>query len=247
MARTKYSTREVAALGAAAFRGFGWVSRATADSTGDTATTARVWAVLESGASLTVTPADREFADAALAWARTLTKPGWDDSLRRAAMFPTVFGGGVSVAAAIPAMYRRKLDRDAADVAAAASSPSKWMGAVGGTLTLSATVTDSKPFAGMYGPRRCVTMRDADGNEFVWWASEAKAPAVGSTFEGLVVVKKFGEFRGVKSTTVVPAPKGKSRARKARTSWEEAARPASPADADAAAEWAVDAAMAGAA
>jgi hypothetical protein len=245
MAPTKYSTREVAALGAAAFREFGWVSRATAESTGAVATTARVWAALEGRGSLTVTPEDRDFADAALGWARGLSKPGWDSSMQRAASFATAFGGGVSVAAAIPAMYRRKLDRDAENAATAAASPSKWMGTVGGTLMLSATVTDSKPFSGMYGPRRCVTMRDAEGNEFTWWASEAKAPQVGSTFDGLVVVKKFGEFRGIKNTTVVPAPKGKSRARKARTSWEEAVRPVSPADADAAAEWAIDAAMAG--
>lgn len=70
---------------------------------------------------------------------------------------------------------------------------------------IAATVTFVREFGDeddLYGTRTLVKFRDAEGNVFEWWSSQAWDEPIGTEVLITGTVKKHGEYNGVKSTTL---------------------------------------------
>jgi len=110
------------------------------------------------------------------------------------------------LASVIP--FVQRAEARAAELALASVS-SDHIGEAGQRLDATVTVTAAFLRDGMFGAQTLVKLATEDGARLTWWASGvAAAPGGGSLkagttkFHATFTVKKHGEFRGVKETTV---------------------------------------------
>lgn len=107
------------------------------------------------------------------------------------------------VASLIPT-YRRYLGYEIERKARAANSVSTCVGSIGERIQFEATVTNINDRDSDFGATHIHSLLDSDGNVYVWFASRERLN-VGSKYAFKATVKKHGEFRGIKQTTITRA------------------------------------------
>jgi len=199
---------------------YGWVSGGEAFENGTMSTANRVRTATPD--SEVASPLLREIQDA-LAWVRNQEgKNGYILNLQTT--LEAIGEGKVSDKAlglivSILPVYRKQVERDAKNAEENANKPeSNWVGEVGKRDTFTLTCEDIRETNGNFGLTYLHKFADADGNELVWfatsgactnrvkgmtgWGEPVPMYEVGKTYTVKATVKKHGEFRERKSTTI---------------------------------------------
>ena len=199
---------------------YGWVSGGEAFENGTMSTANRVRTAEPNGEASS--PLLREIQDA-LAWVRNQEgKNGYILNLQTT--LEAIGEGKVSDKAlglivSILPVYRKQVERDAKNAEENANKPeSNWVGEVGKRDTFTLTCEDIREMDGAFGQSYLHKFADADGNELVWfatsgactnrvkgmtgWGEPVPMYEVGKTYTVKATVKKHGEFRERKSTTI---------------------------------------------
>lgn len=158
-----------------------------------------------------VTDSDYEAARAALEWAPELWTPTAD-------YVPTDYGVNMEAAlssglvshktaglvASLVAAHQRHLERLLErKLREEVGRGSEHVGAVGQRVKIPAlTVTDVKSFENEWGETQLIKMLTDDGNLLAWWYGGMDEFHVGGRYGGACTIKKHGEFKGKKETTV---------------------------------------------
>ena len=198
----------------------GWVSGGEAFENGTMSTANRVRTATPD--SEVDSPLLAEIGDA-LAWVRSQEpKNGYILSLQNA--LGTIGTGKVTdkslgLIVSILPTYRKQIERDAKAIAENTNRPeSNWVGEVGEREAFTLTCEDIREINGNFGLTYLHKFADADGNELVWfatsgactnrvkgmtgWGEPVPMYEVGKTYTVKATVKKHGEFRERKSTTI---------------------------------------------
>lgn len=210
-----------------AIRTYGWVSRTRARDMMDVTATANEFWHLERlshpresederlaenfkakyGYAPIPTDADRELAQAAIAWALALEERGdlndYLHNLLVVARTNVVDFKVTGLAASMIPAYQRATDQLAQREAAAKRAPSQHFGTVGKrevfTLTLVRLIITG---GGMYGPSYLHIFEDTSGNRAKWFASSDSGMLEGETYEVKATVKQHGDYQGQQETVL---------------------------------------------
>lgn len=184
----------------------------------------RVWGKSRPSGNDATTDADREKAAKIVAWAKAdlVGKPGLSDYEHNLAVVTDagfVSTGVSGLAASMPVAYDRAMVRKLGEV----EGPGEWFGTPKKRADFVLTVLRQNTSEGFYGTTWIFGMRDADGNDAVWFASSppkltppkgmtdcaelhdwhaAHLVEVGKTYKVKATVKSHGEFRGRKQTVL---------------------------------------------
>ena len=109
--------------------------------------------------------------------------------------------------ASILGNYLREVGEAEKKAKAATKTPSKFMGQIGEKVEFIGTVVNTKQFDGTYGVTTLIAFEDAEGNEYVWWASGAHDIEKGSKFVVKATVKKheISRYNNQQQTTITRA------------------------------------------
>ena len=207
--------REIKSLVAksrAIIRHCGWVSRREAQEEYGKVATADIYlADGKEARAAEVTAEDREVAEKAVAWAAALPTDSGDylNNLRVLATVGVVRSQHIGLAVSLIRAYQRELDRVADDARRAAGSTSTHVGDIGQRIerelkAVSFREMGKNPYG--EGVRVMVKFTDDEGNVYVWWTTDTTAAYDELDNDKAVqvraTVKKHGEFRGEKQTTL---------------------------------------------
>ena len=108
----------------------------------------------------------------------------------------------IGFAASVIGFVQRYEARKAEDAVRAEASTSEHVGEAGDRLDAIVTVTGTFLREGFYGATTLVKLITETGSRLTWWASGERKIKVGGRFIATFTVKKHGEYKGVKDTTV---------------------------------------------
>lgn len=186
----------------------GWLSRSKAyhsreESTADLSLHAYRQGCFRLDQDRTVTPVPSKEVKDAIEWAAGIEDPD-NDYLHNISVIANseyIKPSHIGYAASILPAYRRHVAN-----AAARNTDSDWIGEEGERVEREVVLKDVKEFPDSWNPgciRRMYKMVDADQNILVWWTGSAKlANKKGERFVMRGTVKKHGDFKGTKQTTV---------------------------------------------
>jgi len=148
--------------------------------------------------TLKLTDADKRTARKARAWAELQQGSEYATKIAEIAHEDnrTICDRELGLACSIVGCWLRDEARRAAD-AARAANPGEHIGTVGERVEFTATFVMAREtrFSTMY-------KFDCNGSEVVWFTSSCPGFVRGTTYKLVGTVKKHGEFRGAKNTTV---------------------------------------------
>jgi len=160
-----------------------------------------------------ITEEDKALALDALEWAKNVEViSDFLHNVKAIASADSIKPKRLGFAVSIIAAFQRSLEKEEERVAKAAEreaakkeaqANSDHVGQVGDKLELEVTVTGRNGFEGRFGWTTIVSMKDATGNVFKWFASNCpEAVKAGDTIKIKGTVKGHGEFRDIKETTL---------------------------------------------
>ncbi len=214
-----YTPAEVLAWAASSVRLTGWISRGTsraAADAGDYTVKATADHVIRLIGPLPLfrderarveaerikfepTSADIARANAALTWAQGLAPTSdYEQNLSLVARQEHIDTSHIGILASAISAHARVLGR-VLEQSARATSTSMHRGTVGDKLALTLTVERCSSFDTDYGRTHINTMRDTQGNAYIWRTSTVALTA-GDRIECMGTVKKHSEFRGEPQT-----------------------------------------------
>jgi len=199
-------------------REFGYVTRGTARNTGAYATADMAWSAIfaagkpdrnEKGEPIAPNADDYAEAQRMVAVTREVlnAKPShrrsdYEHNLLIAVSDDMVTNKRIGFVASVIGFVQRHEARQAEDARAATENTSEHVGCAGDRLDAVVTVTGTMLRDGDYGCTTLVKLITEEGNRLTWWASGERKLAVGAKLIATFTVKKHGEFKGVKDTTI---------------------------------------------
>lgn len=209
---------EVLATTSAIIRKEGWVSGKMASETGGIATSHRVYDYLwpRSAESadwrhgIEVTDGDKAIAVRAVEHTKAIsdaeTQNSYHYNIREIARIGRTNIKQLGFACSILTFYSRTV-RETVD-ANTDGKLNEHVGPVGTKINTVATVLTIRYVEGQFGSTAVVNLEDAQGRRLTWFSSSKPAAlddAEGKSFRITGTIKKLGEFRGTKQTTITRA------------------------------------------
>jgi len=199
----------------------GWMSRGQSRNTGVAATADGVWSWLnppthpqalrhweKAFGNLEISEADRAKAQKVIEWSEEL---GGDDpndlgdylfNLRQSFRLAAVGDRQMGIVASAVSTYERAMEKEIKRRQfAKLGENSDHMGQPKDRLDLTVTILSVFDHDGYYGVSHIHKMVTDEGNVVTWFASKERLD-VGATYKGKATVKKHGEYKGTKETTV---------------------------------------------
>lgn len=159
-----------------------------------------------------ISESDYDAARAALEWAPALWTPTdsftpSDYGINMQSAVGDGLDGLVSyrsagLAASLIAAYQKHLDQLHQRELEKLHGASKHIGTVGAREDVTVTIADIREFDNEWGRTRLIKMVTDEGNVLKWWYGGQDDYEVGDRYSGTCGIKKHGEFRGEKETTV---------------------------------------------
>lgn len=146
------------------------------------------------------TPEDIEQGRAALAWARSLTPASdYENNLVLVTTQPCVKSKHKGILASVVPAHTRVLSQNMAQKHATTGNESQHVGKIGERLSLSLEVQGVHSLETEYGPLHIISMRDPNGNRFIWKTGSVLLKP-GERVHGQGTVKQHDEYRGEHQT-----------------------------------------------
>jgi len=214
-----YSIIEFLTIVRTVMREAGWMSRGAARNSydGRQATADIAWSIITPAYSpkdredkvkwmAKVTDADREFAQAALAFAPSLWEGKEDVSdyifNMQGALSNNIIGHKTTgLVASLLSCYAKHLEMEIVKKARE-NDANEHIGSVGERITFKATITMVKYFENEWGTKTMIKFLTSEGNTLVWWYSGDDDYEQGESYKVTGTVKKHDEYRGTNTTTV---------------------------------------------
>lgn len=151
-----------------------------------------------------IEPQDYEMADAAVEWAKLqdTTKSEYMHNVVALTAYGYVKNKMLGIACSIMGVYKRELDNQREREADDATRLNEHFGEIKKRYTLTLTVIRKDFYDSHFGGYTWYTMRDQEGREFKWKASNANGMREDKTYEVKATVTEHNEYKGRLQTRV---------------------------------------------